>query len=264
MKKISKSLFFLIGVGVMGFLSADLSQTPSSTPINSDLSVYSPTVAPVTSITDTQEKSSKDDSDQIVQLKQTISALQNQIALQGHQLAELELRLQAVEIALGQSPHSQSASLDDQKKNSQTIVNNPNSVSNSANTDSADAQKLYKTAMQQIQAKDYTNSLTSLQAYVNQYPQGDSAADAQYWIGEIYAIQGDNDKARQQFLMLTKQYPQSDVAANAMLNLGTIAFSQLDYSNARDWFSKISQNYPDTPAAQSANNQLNMLKKAGY
>lgn len=269
MKQLVKYSYILLCLGMAGFTFAD-APVVSSSPINTDLSTYSDSSMPVTAgatVTAQTQLVNK-----VQQLQQTVSSLQDRVTVQDHIIQELQLRLQAVEIALGQTPENQNASLSTQKKNPVVIndIGQPTAlpvpqtpVAASAN-DATDQQKLYQSAQTQIQQQNYTAAASLLQQYVQKYPNGSSAADAHYWLGELYAIDGNNQQAHKEFLLVTNQYAQSGTAANAMLKLGTIAYSTAQYPEAKNWFAKVVQHYPQSSAAQSASTQLQLLKKAGY
>ena len=93
----------------------------------------------------------------------------------------------------------------------------------------------------------------SLQA---DYPKGELSDNTQYWLGEAYKINRENDKARAAFNKVVSQFPNSSKVPDALLKLGYIEFDQQNLAKARDYFSRITTSYPETTAAHLASKKL--------
>ncbi|PIQ43719.1 MAG: tol-pal system protein YbgF [Gammaproteobacteria bacterium CG11_big_fil_rev_8_21_14_0_20_46_22] len=124
--------------------------------------------------------------------------------------------------------------------------------------------QLYEAAKAQIDSKNYSAAIKGMNAYLSQYPAGQYAANAYYWLGELYMISGDNQKANDAFTTVVSNYPKSGKVQDAMLKLGMLAMSNQDYVSAKKTFNTLIKQYPDTPAARVASKQLDQLAQAGY
>jgi tol-pal system protein YbgF len=141
------------------------------------------------------------------------------------------------------------------KKTEQPKVEQPNN---------ADEQAVYQTAYNLIKAKKYNEAIDTLQKMLIKYPAGQTAANAHYWLGELYSLTGENDQAATEFRTLIKGYPSNPRVADAQLKLGLIYAAQLKWADAKALFKKVSTQYPGTSTAQLANEQLKQLKQEGH
>lgn len=157
-------------------------------------------------------------------------------------------------------------------KNSQAQSSNNNSdgsqSTNSQDGSTAGAQNketaLYQSAVSDIQAKNYTKAMTEMQGYLSQYPAGQYAANAHYWLGELNMISGNNQEASDEFNTVVSDYPKSDKVSDAMWKIGMLAMANQDYKSAKQTFQAIVKKYPNSSAARLANKELDQLNQAGY
>lgn len=133
-----------------------------------------------------------------------------------------------------------------------------------ADNQDSDEQTVYQTAYDLIKAKKYNEAIATLQKMLIKYPTGQTAANAHYWLGELYSLTGENDQAATEFRNLIKNYSNNPRVADAQLKLGLIYAAQLKWAEARTLFKKIVTHYPGTATAQQANEQLKQLKQEGH
>jgi tol-pal system protein YbgF len=88
------------------------------------------------------------------------------------------------------------------------------------------------------------------------YPAGEFADNAQYWLGEAYKINRDYDKARGAFNKVVNQYSNSSKVPDALLKLGLIESELQNNAKARDYLTRVVSNYPGTTAAHLASKKL--------
>jgi len=94
-------------------------------------------------------------------------------------------------------------------------------------------------------SSEYTNALTIFQQLVNDFPESQYAASAQYYIGYInekklgYYIQ-----ALLEYQELINNYPDSSYADDAQLGIGNCYYVTYDYSHAIEAFQKLIDDYP--------------------
>lgn len=73
----------------------------------------------------------------------------------------------------------------------------------------AEEQQIYQTAYDLIKAKKYNDAISALQKMLQKYPTGQFAANAHYWLGELYGLLGKNDQSSTEFDVVVKNYPDS-------------------------------------------------------
>lgn len=140
-------------------------------------------------------------------------------------------------------------------KISKTVTEQPNT---------AEEQQIYQTAYGLIKAKKYSQAADTLQKMLKKYPSGQFAANAHYWLGELYGLMGKNEQAVTEFNTVVKSYPDSPKIADAQLKLGLLYAAQLQWSDAKASFKKVIANYPGTSSARLASEQLKQIKSAGH
>ncbi len=128
----------------------------------------------------------------------------------------------------------------------------------------AEEQQIYQNAYSLIKAKKYNEAATTLQKMLQKYPSGQFAANAHYWLGELYGLMGKNEQAITEFGNVVKNYPDSPKLADAQLKLGLIYAAQFKWTDAKSSFKKVINHYPGTSSAHLAAEQLKQIKQAGH
>jgi tol-pal system protein YbgF len=128
----------------------------------------------------------------------------------------------------------------------------------------AEEQQTYQTAYDLIKAKKYNEAISALQKMLQKYPSGQFAANAHYWLGELYGLTGKNEESSKEFRTIVSNFPDSPKVADAQLKLGMIYASDLKWRDAKTQFKKVVSRYPGTASAHLASEQLKQLKQAGH
>jgi tol-pal system protein YbgF len=129
---------------------------------------------------------------------------------------------------------------------------------------SAEEQQIYQTAYDLIKSKKYTEAVSALQKMLQRYPEGQSAANAHYWLGELYGLLNKNEQSASEFALVVKNYPDSPKVSDAELKLGFMYLAQFKWDEAKATFKSVTAHYPGTASARSAAEQLKQIKKAGH
>jgi tol-pal system protein YbgF len=140
----------------------------------------------------------------------------------------------------------------------------PTAVAATTQPNSAEEQAIYQTAYSQIKAKKYNDAATTLQGMLQKYPTGQFAANAHYWLGELYGLMGKNDQAITEFDSVVKNYSESPKIADAQLKLGLLYAAQFKWPDAKTAFKKVIANYPGTTSSRLAAEQLKQIKTTGH
>lgn len=154
-------------------------------------------------------------------------------------------------------------------KTSKQNVNNstvaaPAKVSNMDQPNVLEEQQIYQTAYDLIKSKKYNEAILALQKMLQKYPSGQFAANAHYWLGELYGLLNKNDQSALEFSMVVKMYPESPKVSDAQLKLGLIYAGQFKWTDAKAAFKKVINQYPGTASARLASEQLKQIKQAGH
>ena len=124
-----------------------------------------------------------------------------------------------------------------------------------------DAKTLYMEGLSLVRThKDYLNGLENFKRFLSLYPAHELADNAQYWIGEIYYVKGDWERAVLEFNKVVKDYPKGDKVAASLLKQG-FSFEQLGaVKEAKVILKKVVDKYPKSEEAEHAKKRLKKLK----
>jgi tol-pal system protein YbgF len=128
----------------------------------------------------------------------------------------------------------------------------------------AEEQQIYQTAYDLIKAKKYNDAIATLQKMLQRYPTGPTAANAHYWLGELYGLLNKNEQSASEFSLVVRKFPSSSKASDAQLKLGLIYAGQFKWTDAKAAFKGVVKQYPGTASARLATEQLKQIKKAGH
>jgi tol-pal system protein YbgF len=120
-------------------------------------------------------------------------------------------------------------------------------------------QESYERALGLLRDRRYGEAATAFQAYLQAYPQGEYAANAAYWLGEVDYVGGQPDEALAAFRKVLDDYPESSKVPDAMLKIGMIHADRGRTQEARQVLETLVSQYPDTTAARLAQERLQKL-----
>ena len=138
------------------------------------------------------------------------------------------------------------------------------SSSRAAQPNVAEEQQTYQQAYDLIKAEKYDQAVATLQQMLHKYPSGQFAANAHYWLGELYGLQGKNDLSAAEFQTVLKQYPGSPRMADAGLKLGLIYAAEFKWHEAKSAFHNVINRYPGTASARLAAEQLKQIRQSDH
>lgn len=127
----------------------------------------------------------------------------------------------------------------------------------------AEEQQIYQTAYNFIKAKKYNEAVNALQGMLQKYPTGQFAANAHYWLGELYGLMGKNDRSLTEFTIVVQNHPGSPRVSDAQYKVGVIYASQSKWADAKTAFRKVISRYPGSTSARLASDQLKQIESAG-
>ena len=107
--------------------------------------------------------------------------------------------------------------------------------------------------------KKYPEAIAAFRTFLGNYPNGEYADNAQFWLGEAHYANRDYDQAITEFQKLAEAYPTSPKVPDALLKVGYIRYAQGNYDKAREVFNGLIQHYPGTSAAHLAQQRLDAI-----
>ncbi len=185
----------------------------------------------------------------IERLEMEVRYLRGELEIQRHQFEKLQQERTAAANPVSPPPASAIGSAPD----SSTVAPASQTV---AGTEQAD----FDAAMTEWREGRYPQAITAWQRFLNAYPNGKLAGEAQYWLGETYYVSRDYSAAKEAFINLGLNTPQSSRLPDALLKLGYVYQELGDVSRAREVLQKLVQVYPDSPAAALAEQRLQSLR----
>jgi tol-pal system protein YbgF len=123
----------------------------------------------------------------------------------------------------------------------------------------ASEQATYDAAMMSLRGGSYDRAIASFNEVVTNYPAGELASNAQFWIGESYYTKGDLEGAIAAYRKVLSGWPDSRKAPDAMVKLGFSLSDLRRTAEARNTLDEVVRKYPGTPAAQLAADRLKRL-----
>ena len=114
-----------------------------------------------------------------------------------------------------------------------------------------------------LKQSKYDEAVTVFEQQIAQYPQGDLADDAHYWIAEAMFISRKSAEAKPHLRAIIDNHPQSARLPDAMLKTAYIEQDLGNLIEARILLQEIVAKHPSSNAAIAAKNRLANLKSGG-
>lgn len=92
-----------------------------------------------------------------------------------------------------------------------------------------------------LKQRDINAAALAFKQHVVDYPNSPYIANAYYWLGEIYLLQGQDEMARQAFTLVVEQHSNHGKAMDATFKLGKIYHQLGEVERARDLLEKASR-----------------------
>jgi len=119
---------------------------------------------------------------------------------------------------------------------------------------------LYRDAYETFQKGNLEEARRRFEAFLKQYPNTELSDNAQFWIGEIYYLKKDFEKAILEYEKAVTKYPEGDKVPAALFKQA-LSFSELgDKTNTRSLLRKVIERYPHSEQADMARKRLETIK----
>jgi tol-pal system protein YbgF len=122
--------------------------------------------------------------------------------------------------------------------------------------DPMDEQLSYVAAYEHVKHKHYEKAIPAMQSFIMAYPNGPYAANAHYWLGELYLVKSKTNKAKVEFETIIRDFADSNKLASAQYKLGVTYDKLGNKDEARAQFIKVTEEFPGTAIARLARTKL--------
>ncbi len=121
----------------------------------------------------------------------------------------------------------------------------------------------YSKAMGALDRADYIRLRDNLTRFLQDYPEGDYADDANYWVAESYYAEGDLEQATVYFTQLIENYGDSEKREPALLKIAYIRLNKKQWEDARKILERLKNEAEDEQVRKLAIEQLEQLGNKG-
>jgi tol-pal system protein YbgF len=103
----------------------------------------------------------------------------------------------------------------------------------------------YRAAYALVRGQQFNDAIAAFQKFLRDYPDGKYAANAHYWLGELFLVvqPQDLEASRQSFTLLLDQYPDNNKAPDAMYKLGKVYFLKGNRERSREYMDRVISEY---------------------
>ena len=122
----------------------------------------------------------------------------------------------------------------------------------------------YEQAFNVLKDGRYEQAIQEFTQFLSRYPNGQYAANAQYWLSEAHYVSRHFQIAINEFRKLIDKYPSSPKLADAILKLGFAYYELSDWTQARNMLTAVVTRFPSSSAARLANNRLDKMTSEGH
>jgi tol-pal system protein YbgF len=189
------------------------------------------------------------------EMKKEFSALNQQkgggLKEMKDKLDDLSFRVEYIESFIGVSKKEAPSAAREEGK--------PSTAAGAAEARS-DRETAYQAAYNSFKEGKYAQSREEFSKFLKQYPKGEYADNAQFWLGECYYLEGNYEKAILEYEKVIKNFPKGGKNPDAMLKQG-LAFQKLgDKQSAKLIFQQVTKKYPSSNQAKIAKAKLKEIK----
>ena len=129
-------------------------------------------------------------------------------------------------------------------------------AASSAGSPAPQEEALYSASLNQLKGGRYDDAIRGFRTMLDQYPQGNYADNAWYWMGEAYYVKRDSTSSAQSFQSLIDRFPASPKVPDAMLKIGLINLDQKKTEQGRAMLQRVIKEFPNSKAADVARSKL--------
>ncbi len=129
--------------------------------------------------------------------------------------------------------------------------------------DPAAERAAYQAAFDELKQGRYEQAIGAFESFLQNYPDGEYAANAQYWLGEANYVTRQFKVAEREFRKVLERFPESGKVADAMLKLGYTYYELAQWDAARKILNEVIATKPNGTVARLAENRLQKMRMEG-
>jgi tol-pal system protein YbgF len=124
----------------------------------------------------------------------------------------------------------------------------------------ASEEELYNRAKLAFDQGNTAASRKGFEELLQQYPNSQSADNAQFWIGETFFREKAYEKSILEYQKVIEKYPKGNKVPSSLLKQGMAFLSLGDKVNSRLIFEELIRKHPNTPEAKAASEKLREIR----
>jgi tol-pal system protein YbgF len=103
----------------------------------------------------------------------------------------------------------------------------------------------YRSAYALVRGQQFNEAIDAFKGFLGRYPAGKYAANAHYWLGELYLVitPPDLESSRQAFMLLLREYPDNSKIPDALYKLGKVQYLKGNRDRAKEFFDRVISEY---------------------
>ncbi|WP_346798205.1 tol-pal system protein YbgF [Halomonas sp. Bachu 37] len=121
---------------------------------------------------------------------------------------------------------------------------------------SEEAQADYQAAFAHVQARRFEEAIAAFEDFVASHPDTRLTPNGYYWLGELYAAEGNLEAADQAFSRVIDEHGGSSKVPDALYKLGLVKARQGEPERSRELLDQVREDYPQSSAAGLASDFL--------
>tara|TARA_Y100000766_G_C18824436_1_gene564713 strand:- start:9 stop:686 length:678 start_codon:yes stop_codon:yes gene_type:complete len=120
---------------------------------------------------------------------------------------------------------------------------------------------LYKQALSLFEESRFAEALEIFSDIIISFPEGNFAADAYFWSGELFLAQEMYEDAKLSYQSVVDQFPNHQRSPDSLFKIAEIYRLQGQQDKAENTYNNVIENYPDTGASQLSIKSKENLKE---
>lgn len=130
--------------------------------------------------------------------------------------------------------------------------------------DPAQERDAYEQAFDLLKQQRYEEAARAFAMFLGDFPGGDYADNAQYWLAESNYVQRNFRPALGDFEKVLTEYPDSTKVPDSELKIGFIYYELRDWDRSRAVLNQVVSSYPGTTVARLAEDRLRLMRIEGH
>lgn len=110
----------------------------------------------------------------------------------------------------------------------------------------------YNAALKLLRERQYDDALRGFNRLLSDYPGGQYTGNSLYWLGELYLVKDQSERARAQFVQVIDLYSDHPKVPDALYKLGVTYHRLGDKHQALEYLNRVRGQYPSHSAAKLA------------